>query len=359
MLLSLLAAHKEHIANINTTVFISILRLKMNRKKQETKEQNLISLINYRLNKESEEFTKIKEISQSKLDSTLYNEEFWKGIATISDYYKGDRNITVVLIGQKHAFYNTEKENSVIIDIQNNILDIQELLYNSGARVFGYEGSSFKEKSGAIATNIPIEKLTELYEKKCEIDFEQKYPDIYSYGIEDLQLHKKADSLYSFTYLIDNYYSSDSTIFPLSNQEFNKQIRKYVQDVFVENSNATLLLDTNRLIDTISDFMSKKDSIGIKEIKALQQKLAIDANETIINERNINFFEKAEALVNITREPLIVFKIGVNHFQTHPYYENIGLKLKSLQEILKENHISYVYIMPDSVQKYINVEFAE
>lgn len=326
---------------------------------KEQKQENLIKYINYKFQVEELETKKPESKINKNIVDKLFNDYYWNGIATIEDKYLGSDQLLVILIGQKHAFYHTEKENAMIKNIQDNIIEIQEKLYNNGVRVFGYEGGTFKEKGQNFPTNLPYNKIIELYEKKCEVDFKNNHLDIYSYGIENVELHKKADSLFTLSFIIDQFFYKDTTIFPIKKEELHKKICYYIEYNQEEYLLRNLKIDNKRLLDTAKSFFKYSNTISLKEFNDFRKKIALDANKVIINERNHNFTQNIITLNKITKEPYIALKIGLNHLQPHPFFEELGLKLESLQSSLKKENISYLYLMPDSVKKYINIEFTE
>lgn len=323
------------------------------------KNNNLIQLINYKLSQEMDEYNTPDLQLDEVTTSPFYDSSFWNGLATIEESYKGNAPFMVVLIGQKHEFYHTEAEKRVIRGIQDNIIDIQNKLYQNGVKAFAYEGGSFKEKSSNIPTNLTYEQLTELYEKKCEVEFEENNDDIYSYGIESLLLHRRADSLFTNTYIIEKYAEFDSSAFPMDTMMLFKKLTSYLEQNTEDFQLSNLKLQPQRIIDTVASFFSGQDSVTFSDINSLCAKTAKDANNVILNERNRVFANNLIELHDMTRVPIIALKLGVNHLRLHPFFEKLGLNLERVQDILKEQDVSFIYLMPDSVNKYLDIEFDE
>lgn len=350
-----LELHKDEFVEIKSHIIASL----NDRFSSTQKNNNLINLINFKLNLEVNEYNKpVRQLSEMN-QYNYYDSLFWKGQAQLKDSHKGSSNYLIILIGQKHAFYRTPKENEVVKNIQDNIYNIKELLYKNGVRLFSYEGTTLKQRNKEITTVIPNDKIIEVYEKKIEYDFEQKYSDIYSYGIEDISLHRKSSILLNYIFILHKYLNNFPNTFPIKSKDLSEQITSFIENNYDLVNSHNLDLDVQIFIDSLNNYFKNTVLIDSVEYKKFADKIEVDANNIMINARNEKFAENAEKLFLFTKEPIITMKIGVSHFENHPYFDSIGFELNSLQSILKEKDVSYVYVLPDTLSKYMNIEFKD
>ena len=273
--------------------------------------------------------------------------------AFVEDCYWGKSSYMVVLLPQIHEVNNTADEQSIVEPVQKNITDIQKCLYSLGARTFLYEGIPFKELSRSLPTKMPLDSIAKYFSKKAEIDFETEHPEVLSYGIETKSVHLRADSIRSYYWALETYYTRYAQCFPCGMKLFRQTMQSHidsclsVQDVNLRMLNVTYFDSLVRVkfpdgkIVTADKYKEVKDSVFHEML------------EVMLNERNRAFVDNVARLQSFTGERFLVIKAGTSHFSAVDLLkDNQDFDLNTVQEILRQRQISYVYLVPYYVWHY-------
>ncbi len=310
--------------------------------------QHKLNLIqNYSLRKDSLQRLPLKSIFH-----TLSSDSEWDS-AFVEDTYWGTSSYMVVLLPQVHEVNNTAEEQSVVNPIQRNIIDIQNRLYNLGARTFLYEGIPFKELSRDLPTKTPLDSIAKYYSKKAEIDFETAHPEVLSYGIETKAIHQMADSIRSYYWALETYFKSHSSGFPYEYKFFQQTMQIHI-DSCISSNDVNLRRLKVDLFDSLVHANFPEGSF-ITTAKYVEVKSAVfnELLEVMLNERNRAFVNNTERLQNLTGERFLVMKAGTSHFdKVDMLKEYQDFDLLTVQEILRQRKISYIYLVPYYVWHY-------
>ena len=271
----------------------------------------------------------------------------------VEDSYWGTSSYMVVLLPQIHEVNNTADEQSIVEPVQKNIIDIQNCLYSLGARTFLYEGIPFKEISRSLPTKMPLDSIAKYFSKKAEVDFETKHPQVLSYGIETKSVHHRADSIRSYYWALETYYNRYAKGFPYEYKLFHQTMQSHIDSCLMVNDANLRMLKINYFDSLVKVKFPEATLVTAAKYKEVKDSVFHEMLEVMLNERNRTFVDNIEHLQSFTGERFLVLKAGTSHFDEVDLLKDYnGFDLKTVQEILRERHISYVYLVPYYVWHY-------
>lgn len=273
--------------------------------------------------------------------------------AFVEDAYWGTSPFMVVLLPQIHEVNNTIDEQLIVQPVQKNITDIQKCLYSLGARTFLYEGIPFKEISRSLPTKMPLDSIAKYFSKKAEIDFETQHPEVLSYGIENKSVHQCADSIRSYYWALETFYNRYANSFPCEYKFFHQTMQVHIDSCMSAKDVNLRLLRIAQFDSLISIKFPSGSEVTEAKFKAVKDTVFHEMLEVMLNERNRTFVDNVIHLQSLTGERFLVLKAGTSHFDEVDMLKNYkGFDLKTVQEILRDRQISYVYLVPYYVWHY-------
>lgn len=312
--------------------------------------ERTLSLLNHKLTEEVNQFLSqkksiddIKHVYSRIKDSCTYPN------AKVLDAHWADSDKLLVLIGQTHSFNYSEEENKLVSLIQNEIFSLQENLLRNGIDLLLQEGFFDREIDWDIPTKLPRADIYKNIDHRMLYKFDSLY-NCTCYGFENNCLFAKADSLMKVALFFNLFVSQDSSLFPLSQSNFEKYILLNAQKNIAEYPHYDRNFDADRLIDSVHAIFP--DSI-IDYTLAREKSTMLTqfAQEIIINQRNESAVACAENVFEYTNKQMAILKIGAGHLD--PRVSDIAKmgfcdRLITVQDFCKKENISYVHIVTKS-----------
>jgi hypothetical protein len=295
----------------------------------------------------------LQRIHLKSIYGKLSDQNLWDS-AFVEDCYWGKSEYMVVLIPQVHEVNNTPEEHLIVNPVQRNILKIMRRLRRYGASAFLYEGIPFKEISRELPTKTPLDSIAKYFSKKIEIQFETDFPDVLSYGMEDKELHSKADSLRSYYWTMETFSKQHNAEFPMDYAEFRQMFAQHTQNCVEKKDDVNLIWLNAEIMDSLVDNLITSEAVTeLQMFENAKQKVFNEMLELMLNMRNRSFVNNMERLQEASGDRFIVMKAGTSHFaEVDLIKEYDNFSLVTVQEILMEKGISYIYLVPYYVWHY-------